>query len=217
MAGRKPNGRSSIYLGADGRWPGRVTMGVKDNGQPDRRHVAAKTEAGVTKKVRQLEQQRGAGAVAAAGRTPSVADWLRHWLDNIASRSLRPRTIEGYRSKIERHVVPGIGNHRLDRLLPEHLEQLYVTLAAKGLAPASVLQVHRIISRSLKIALQRGRLARNVATLVEAPRAQPREIQPLTPHQARTLIDVSAGRGNSARWSVALALGLRQGEALGLC
>ena len=43
--GRKPNGASSIYKGGDGYWHGRVTVGVKDNGKPDRRHVQAKTEA----------------------------------------------------------------------------------------------------------------------------------------------------------------------------
>ena len=29
---RAPNGASSIYLGKDGRWHGRVTVGVRDDG-----------------------------------------------------------------------------------------------------------------------------------------------------------------------------------------
>ena len=37
-----PNNRSSIYLGQDGYWHGRVTMGLKDNGKPDRRHIMRK-------------------------------------------------------------------------------------------------------------------------------------------------------------------------------
>ncbi len=36
---RQPNGASSIYLGSDGKWHGRVTVGVKANGEPDRRHI----------------------------------------------------------------------------------------------------------------------------------------------------------------------------------
>ena len=36
---RTPNGASSIYLGKDGYWHGRVTVGVRDDGSPDRRHV----------------------------------------------------------------------------------------------------------------------------------------------------------------------------------
>jgi len=39
---RQPSGRSSIYTGADGYWHGRVTVGVRDDGAPDRRHVMGK-------------------------------------------------------------------------------------------------------------------------------------------------------------------------------
>ncbi len=193
-------------------------MGLRPDGLPDRRHVTGASQAAVTKKVQQLEQQRAAGAVAAAGfKSPTVAQWLDHWLNNIAARTLRPRTVEGYRSKIDKHVVPALGALKLEALQPEHLESLYRELAdTKGLAPNSILQVHRIVSRALKVAVQRGRATRNVATLVDAPRAERTEIQPLLPEQAQALITSAADHRNGARWSVALALGLRQGEALGL-
>lgn len=42
----------AIYPGHDGRWHGRVTMGVTNDGSPDRRHVTGKTEAAVTEKVK---------------------------------------------------------------------------------------------------------------------------------------------------------------------
>ncbi len=137
-------------------------MGLRPDGLPDRRHVTGASQAAVTKKVQQLEQQRAAGAVAAAGfKSPTVAQWLDHWLNNIAARTLRPRTAEGYRSKIDNHVVPALGPLKLEALQPEHLETLYRELAdTKGLAPNSILQVHRIVSRALKVAVQRGRVSR---------------------------------------------------------
>ncbi len=58
---RAPNGAASIYRGKDGRWHGRVTMGVGEDGRPDRRHVSASDESGVIRKVRQLEKDRDAG------------------------------------------------------------------------------------------------------------------------------------------------------------
>lgn len=43
---RNANGRSSIYFSeADQSWHGRVTMGVRDDGRPDRRHVRGKHKA----------------------------------------------------------------------------------------------------------------------------------------------------------------------------
>ncbi|HET7013702.1 MAG TPA: hypothetical protein VFI65_07315 [Streptosporangiaceae bacterium] len=44
MADRTPNLRSSIYLGADGRWHGYVTMGIKDDGSPTAAIAAARAK-----------------------------------------------------------------------------------------------------------------------------------------------------------------------------
>ena len=81
---RQPNGASSIYLGNDGRWHGRVTVGIKDDGKPDRRHVSRTTRAEVTKLVRELEKQRDGGTVRKPGQAWTVKMWLTHWIENIA-------------------------------------------------------------------------------------------------------------------------------------
>lgn len=52
--------------------------------------------------------------------------------------------------------------------------------------------------------------------LVDAPSVRRGEVEPLTATEARRVLDAAAAGRNAARWSVALALGLRQGEALGL-
>ncbi|GAA2292601.1 hypothetical protein GCM10010149_45360 [Nonomuraea roseoviolacea subsp. roseoviolacea] len=67
---KKPNGRSSIYLGTDGYWHGWVTIGIKPDGSPDRRHRMAKTEAEVTRKVAELEGNRETGQVTKPGVSP---------------------------------------------------------------------------------------------------------------------------------------------------
>jgi integrase len=214
---RTANGRSSIYLGADGYYHGRVTMGVKDDGSPDRRHVRGRNEAEVTRKVRKLERERDKGNAANSGKAPTVELWMTTYLDTIASRSLAPRSLDDYWSKTRNWIVPGIGKHRLDRLLPEHLDKLYAAMAAAGKAPSHALKVHRIISRALEVAVRRGKVGRNVAKLVDAPSAATDEIKPLSEAETRRLLEAAATLPrNGARWSVALALGLRQGEALGL-
>ena len=61
-----------------------------------------------------------------------------------------------------------------------------------------------------------GLIARNVAKLVKPPRANRAEVQPLDPHQARQLLHTVQGHRLEALFTVALAIGLRPGEALGL-
>jgi hypothetical protein len=59
MGTRRPNRRSSIYLGNDGLWHGWVTVGVKADGSADRRHRKGRTEAEVTRKVRGTGEPAG--------------------------------------------------------------------------------------------------------------------------------------------------------------
>lgn len=136
QSGRTPDGRSSIYRGNDGAWHGYVTMGVRPDGRPDRRHRRGKTEAEVTRKVRELEGKRDAGAASRTGRVPTVAQWMRIYIDDVAPLRVSQSTIDStYRPKIERWIIPRLGKHRLDRLLPEHLYSFYASLKAEGLAP----------------------------------------------------------------------------------
>jgi integrase len=212
---RAASGESTIYRDDAGRWHGFVSMGLKDNGRRDRRHVSGQRRADVVAKVRELERKRDAGTGGAAGKAPTVSDWLDHWLDTIAIRKVRPSTLNRYRQLVRNQLVPKLGHHRLDRLQPEHVETAYGELLEE-LSPASVLQAHRVLSRALKVAMQRGKVARNVCTLVDAPTVDRDEVQPLSGTEARSVLSAASGQRNAARWSVALALGLRQGEALGL-
>jgi integrase len=212
---RNSSGESTIYQDAAGRWHGYVSMGLKDGGARDRRHVSGRRRAEVVMKVRDLEKKREDCTLPATGRTMTTAAWLDHWLETIAVRRVRPSTLRNYRHLIVGHLKPAIGHHRLDRLQPEHLEVLYSRMG-ETLSASTVLQTHRVLSRALKVAMQRGRVARNVATLVDAPTITRTEIEPLTAEDARMVLAAASTVRNSARWSVALALGLRQGEALGV-
>lgn len=216
-AGRNPNGRSTIYMDKNGYWHGRVTVGVRDDGTLDRRHVGAKTRREVAEKVRKLEQERARGAVRRPGERWTVSRWLTHWIDNIAAPPrVSENTHAGYRVDVGKHLIPGAGGHWLERLEPEHLERLYARMLAAGLAPGTVHHVHRTARNALNEAVRRGHAARNPALLAKAPALAEEEVEPYDVSEIRRLLDAAAGRRNSARWALALALGLRQGEALGL-
>ena len=213
---RAPNMTSSIYRGSDGDWHGRVTMCARDDGKPDRRHVRGRTEADVTRKVRELEKDRDAGRVRRPGRAWTVEKWLSHWVENIAAAHVRPKTLAGYRTAVYRHLVPGIGGRRTDRLQPEHIEKMYAMMRAAGLAPGTVHQAHRTLRTALNEAERRGQIVKNPALYAKTPRLVEQEIEPFTIDEAQRVLAAAAVRRNGVRWAAALSLGLRQGEVLGL-
>lgn len=89
-------------------------------------------------------------------------------------------------------------------------------MRANGKAAGTAHQVHRTIRTALNEAVRRGHITRNPARLAKAPQLDDHEIEPYTVDQVRRLLAEAGKRRNSARRAMALALGLRQGEALGL-
>ena len=205
--GRAPNKSSSAYKGADGYWHGRVSMGVDDLGKPDRRHVMGASRAEVARKVRELERLRDTGRAATAGRAPLVSVWLTHWLENIAARTVRRRTLDGYRTYIDRYAIPALGSHRLDRLQPEHVEALYARMERDGLAAGTVHSLHRILRAALNEAVRRDKMLRNPVTRARPPRLVEREMEPLTHQDAARLID--GGQPPAGRCSLVGGAGTR--------
>jgi len=217
MADRTPNLRSSIYLGADGRWQGYVTLGVKDDVSPTAATAVGKTQAEVTRKVQELERKRDQGKADKPGRPLTVADWFETWLTTIAPRTVSQGTLDSsYAPKVRHWIIPQLVKHRLDRLQPEHLDVFYTNLARQGLKPNTIVQIHRIVSRALKVAWKRGQVTVNVAALVDAPIGEEVDIEALTAGEACRILTVAATYRNGARWSVACAVGIRQSEAIGL-
>lgn len=207
--------RPKVYKGADGRWHCYYTVGKKPDGRLDRRHLAGQTRADVVTKIETLEAELRKGHVRKTGAGDTLADWMEHWLTAVAPRRCRPSTITGYTSKIRVHIVPGLGHHRLAKLKVEHVETYFAKLEDE-VSPNTALQIFRILSRALKVAEQRGKIPRNPCGLTDPPAAEHHEVEPLEEGDVAALLAAAGECRDRVRWWVALGLGLRQGEALGL-
>lgn len=197
-------------------WRGALVIGWHD-GKPVRKRVTAPNRAAAAAKLRKLDEEVRKGRLP-HGRIPTVGEWLSYWLEHIVAERNRPNTVRTYRTYVEQYLTPTIGRHRLDKLTPEHISTAWAKLRADGLSENTVYNVHAALSRSLKVAHQRGKVTQNVASLLDAPKRTKSEPVVLDKAQARAVLDAAKGKDcrNAARWSVAFALGLRQGEALGL-
>lgn len=129
---------------------------------------------------------------------------------------VRPLTYAGYKVNVEKHLIPTIGRIPLDQLTPLNVQEMMNQHLAAGLSAKSVAYIHQVLRTSLGLAVRWDMVSRNVARLVDRPRVQRKPISPLTPDEARTFLGGVRGHRLEALFSVALALGLRQGEALGL-
>jgi len=109
------------------------------------------------------------GRLRKAGRPWTVERWLTHWLENIARPSVKYKAFCAYRTAVNYHLIPGLGQRRLDKIEPEHFEKLYARILAAGRRPGTAHQVHRTARTAFGEALWRGRITRIQSSL---PRPQ---------------------------------------------
>lgn len=191
-----------------GRWQGTVNAEV--DGKRVRKTYYGRTMAEAKAKVDKANAEKRAGTLVVS--TVTVEGWLTHWLDKIAARDLKPQTIRGYRGYLTRWLIPQLGRRRLADLRPEHVRDLHDTMREAGCSEATVRQAHAILKKSLRDAVNDGKLVTSPADRVKSPKTSKAKRDQLTPEQARRVLDHT----DDARWWLALFYGMRQGEVLGL-
>ena len=214
MAGKRGDGEGTIRQRKDGLWE--AAYSYRDAlGHLKRRSLYAKTQREVPEKLRAALRARDQGEAVNTDRQ-TVAQFLDHWLEDVVKPSVRPKTHHSYAQLVRLHLSPGLGKHQLAKLTPQHVQALMNAKLADGLSPRTVQYLRAILRRALGQALKWGLVSRNVATLVDPPRIERKEMATLTPEQAPQFLAAVRGDRLEALYTVALSLGLRQGEALGL-
>ncbi|MDP9354013.1 MAG: site-specific integrase [Chloroflexota bacterium] len=213
-AGKCGQNEGTCYQRKDGRWEAAMTIATVD-GKSKRKSFYGRTKADAMRQMRAAQREHEAGLPVPTGRQ-TVAQFLDRWLAEVVQPTVRPKTHHSYAQLVRLHVKPALGHYQLAKLEPQHVQSFMNEKLAVGLSPRTVQYLRAVLRRALGQALKWGLVARNVATLVDPPRSVRHEIKPLTPVQAQTFLTAARGDRLEALYSVALALGLRQGEALGL-
>jgi integrase len=101
-----------------------------------------------------------------------LSEYLKQWLDDCVKPNLAPRTYQLYSYMSNLHINPSIGSVPISDLKPQHLQKLYSKKIESGLSPRTVQLIHVTLHKSLDNAVKTGLLVRNVAELVDVPKAQ---------------------------------------------
>ena len=209
---RRGHGEGSITERPDGRWHVRVNLGRLD-GKRRRKHAYAATEAEATILLRRLGGRAVEGQLLTTS-TPTVAAYLEEWF-TTHSDEWRPSTQRSYRGAIDGHLK-AFGPLRLEQLTPSLIQRWLTDHKKAHGARRRIALAHAILRSALTSAKKLQLVSMNAAELVTVPKHKPRAITPLTVAQARVLLTIAKTHRLGALFSVALACGLRLGEATGL-
>ncbi|MGF7238227.1 MAG: tyrosine-type recombinase/integrase [Frankia sp.] len=212
---RRSHGEGSVYQRAsDGLWVGLVDLGYIE-GKRRRKPVYGKTEKEALAKMRDLRRAADRGQDLAA-KPRTVAEWLNEWLtDYKAHDGTRPATLARYRQVVNTHLVPALGRTKLDKLKPADVHRM---LAARRETSSvgTLIKIHSVLRAALGDAERMELVSRNVARSVRVPGQTSPDRRALTFDEARRFLQATEKDRLYALFVVALTVGLRRGELLGL-
>lgn len=236
---RRVAGEGSITRRKDGSYDVELSMGSREHRRRWRATVKDREDA-----IDRLELFRRQAGVAGPPDpdNQTVAQFLRWWLETeLPARVADPTdrlvqtTVDGYRSKIERYLIPALGYHRLRKLGPQHVKGLMRSMAlttsrlGKPLSNRTIQYAVQVLSSALSSAVEYELVDRNVAKLVTAPGVERSKPPVLSADHAQALLRAVRRAGEDQRRSrlvdpvtvealflAPLSIGLRPGEALGL-
>ncbi|MFI7246191.1 tyrosine recombinase XerC [Streptomyces qinglanensis] len=241
-AKRNVNGEGTIYQRKDGRWEG-IAYVLATDGTYKRRSVYGKTWEDAHDKLTRLKANSHSGLPIAASKM-TLSEYLTYWLTHVAKVKVRKTTYVNYESLVRNYIAPGLGKKKIARLSARDIRAFLVKTAqtcqccaqgkdkncprAKQRCCALGQCCHKvpsdrtvrfllvILRAALQHAVREDELPRNVAKNVELSMGTKREIEPLTAAEGRQLLAAARDNRLWAAYELAVRLGLRRGELLGL-
>ena len=153
----------------------------------------------------------------------TVAGYLTRWLAHITPR-VAPRTAQSYRGVVEGRLIPTFGATELSRLTALQISEA-VALWSTGprndgrkgtLSPRSVQIALVVLRMALSQAVKWNVVPRNVAEHVDTPRLDRKEQAFVSADDLDRLFTEAEKSGMFAPIAMAVGLGLRRAELLGL-
>jgi len=109
---------------------------------------------------------------AAAARSVTLRDFSARWLTEHVSPKLKPRTAQGYKEILARHILPALGNLSIAGVDREQVERLHLAMAD---TPRTANQAIAIVRALLSFAVLHGLRTSNPAAGIKAYRENKRE------------------------------------------
>lgn len=143
----------------------------------------------------------------------TVGQWCEQWF-GPASTTWKVKTLQTYRSVLDRLILPRLGDAQLATLRPITVSR-WVADLVNNLSPSQARQAYRLLSQIMKAAMDNDLIATNPCRTVKLPRLPEANPVILTPEQVDRLSAVC--EPDDCLLVLLMAYGgLRIGEALAL-
>lgn len=207
-------GAGSVYRLSDGRWRAALDAGYTRSGGRRRVTRTRATEREARSALASLRREAARSGGTAPARAPTVRSWLAEHSE-VVGRTRRSASAASLRWAIT-HIVPVIGQRRLDAITASDIRAVHEAAFEAGLAVASVARVHGALRTALRAAVKEGHTVSPAALAVEGVGAPPRTRGAIPDDHLAALLQVLERRDDGLRYITQLHTGARAAEVTGL-
>lgn len=192
------------------RWIATASLGYDASGKRITKRGSGRTKTEAKAKLKDIIRTFDDG-LAVEPTHYTVAEAVTDWLEyGLADRDEETR--KNYVSLANNHVIPDLGARKLRQLSADDVDR-WLARKAKKLATRTLRSLHSILNRSVKRAMARDKVKRNVVELCTVPTGQKgRPSKALTLRQAHAVLDACVGKSLEAYVVVSLLTGARTEE-----
>lgn len=186
------NGRYTGYYRKGGK---RLSAGTWDTKTEAEYHALQAERSGVT------EPSRAVLTLSAY-----VDQWIR-------SADLMPITLKGYKSVLEKHVMPKLGSAKVTSISARQISELLSDLRSQGVGSATLAQIKASLGSALSALVETGELAKNPTHGIKI-RTKHADIEKIVePDEFKAIISNLPTQGGKLLAQFLIASGCRFGEA----
>lgn len=219
-------------------WEARITTGFDPGtGRQKQRSFSGKTQ----KEVREKMQ----AALAALNNHEyleptklTVEEWLKVWEQEYLV-GVKPFTKLNYTQHIRNHIIPALGNRKIQQLSGPDIQRFYNQLLREGgkicchdkdgnilkkdgkpvyesapLSAKTVKNIHGVLHKALEKAVKLGYIRTNPADSCELGRVEKKEIRPLDSEDITRLMEAVQNHPFRALFLTTLFTGMRRGRSV---
>lgn len=208
MAKRRNRGEGSVFQRPDGTWRAQIChRRQRLSFSADTRNECIVWIQGIQTEVHKGWNLHGAKTL--------VTDYAAYWIEMIGPK-VRPKTLGGYQSVLNNHVLPALGVLPLKDLTLERIDQFYAELLDMGVGRHTISYCHRTLHVMLEKAVKYNFIFRNPAHGATVPQVPTSEMSVLDEEQVNRFLSAAMGTRYEALFHLAVTTGMRQAELFGL-
>ncbi|MDE3839358.1 site-specific integrase [Bacillus methanolicus] len=143
-------------------------------------------------------------------------DFSLEYVQNTYKNKVKASTYERTYSLLVNQIIPWFQNVELEKIDQDLIHQFYTEKINEGLSSAYVRRMHEVIKMLLRRAKTRKLITEDIASLIEAPRLEKKEMQTWSIEEVNEFLKYTKHSRYHPVFFLAAYTGMRKGEILAL-